>query len=79
LLSLNATVPPSGVGDTVALKVTDWPVVDGFTDEVNEVEVGVAAAVMLYGVAAEVDPPIMVALVVLAPLSSPMVGTNEAV
>jgi hypothetical protein len=43
LLSLNPTVPPSGVGDTEAVKVTSWPTIDGLADEVNEVEVGVAA------------------------------------
>jgi hypothetical protein len=42
LLSVKATVPPSGVGETVAVKVTDSPVVDGFADELNEVVVAVS-------------------------------------
>jgi hypothetical protein len=54
LLSLNATVPPVGVGDTEAVKVTDWPVVDGLADEVNVVDVVVSGfTVWLRAVEAE--------------------------
>jgi hypothetical protein len=35
--SRNCTVPAPVAGDTVAVKVTDWPTVDGFTDGVNVV------------------------------------------
>src|SRR3954449_415759 len=42
--SLNVTVPAFTVAleVTVAVKVTDWPKVDGLTDEVNAVVVGAA-------------------------------------
>jgi hypothetical protein len=39
MLSENATVPPSGAGDTVAVKVTAVPAVDGFAEELNVVVV----------------------------------------
>ena len=35
--SRNCTIPVPVAGDTVAVKVTDWPTVDGFKDEVNVV------------------------------------------
>jgi hypothetical protein len=35
----NCTVPPSGIGLTLAVKVTDCPYVEGFWDEVTDVEV----------------------------------------
>ena len=41
--SVNVTVPagvPPPLGVTVAVKVTDWPNVDGFVDDTNEVVVG---------------------------------------
>ena len=40
-MSVKATVPPSGVGETVAVKVTDSPVVDGFADDDSDVVVAV--------------------------------------
>jgi len=41
---VKSTVPPLGVGDTLAVKVTDWPTIDGFADELNAVVVDVVAA-----------------------------------
>jgi hypothetical protein len=38
-LSLKATVPPSGVGETVAVKVTDCPKAEGLSEEVTPVVV----------------------------------------
>ena len=35
--SRNCTVPAPVAGDSVAVKVTDWPAVDGFKDDVNAV------------------------------------------
>ena len=40
-LSLNETVPPFGRGDTVAVKVTSWPAVDGLAEDRSAVEVEV--------------------------------------
>ena len=42
--SRNVTVPvavpvPGATGETVAVKVTDWPMIDGFCDEVTLVVV----------------------------------------
>ena len=42
--SLNVTVPlgvpaPGATADTVAVRVTDWPNTDGFTDELTAVVV----------------------------------------
>ena len=56
--SLNPTLPggvPAPAEVTVAVKVTDWPVTDGFTDDVSVVDVGVVpAAVTTWDTGAEV-------------------------
>ena len=41
--SRKVTVPVGELPVTVAVKVTGWPKTDGFWDEVNNVELGVAA------------------------------------
>jgi len=56
MLSVKATVPPLGVGDTVAVKVTDWPVVEGFADELNEVVVAVSGFTTWASAVEVVDP-----------------------
>jgi hypothetical protein len=38
--SWNVTVPVAVEGDIVAVKVTDWPKADGFSEEVRVVVVG---------------------------------------
>jgi hypothetical protein len=48
-------VPPPLVGVTVAVKVTEFPDVDGLTDDVMFVVVG--AAVMVWVIAGDVDAP----------------------
>ena len=50
--SLNVTVPVATEGVTVAVKVTDWLSVDGFSEEVNEVEL--AACVTIWETTADV-------------------------
>ena len=42
--TLKSTVPPDGMGETVAVKVTFCPYVDGFTDEITLVVVEVDGA-----------------------------------
>ena len=37
--SVNATVPPSGVGETVAVRLTWPPVVEGFPEDASDVVV----------------------------------------
>jgi hypothetical protein len=58
-LSVNATVPvgapPPLVGVTVAVKVTEFPYVDGLDDDVIPVVVG--AAVIVWVTAGDVDTP----------------------
>jgi hypothetical protein len=39
VLPLNVTVPPSGTGVTLAVKVTGCPLTDGFAEDDSEVEV----------------------------------------
>ena len=36
---VNVTVPPAVLGVTVAVKVTDWPTVDGLGNDVMDVDV----------------------------------------
>ena len=38
LPSLKVIVPVAALGVTVAVKVIDWPLTDGFTDEVTDME-----------------------------------------
>lgn len=40
-------IPAPAVFATVAVKVTDWPRIDGFSDEVTTVEVGAGLTVWL--------------------------------
>ena len=46
-LSVNDTVPPSGVGLTVAVNVTSSPGADGFSDGTSPVDVGVGGGASL--------------------------------
>ena len=69
----NATVPPSGVGLTVAVKVTCRPNSDGSADDARVVAVAVAATVWVSG--AELEPeklgsPVYAAVTVRDPTST---------
>ena len=83
-------VPPDEV--TVAVKVTDWPKVDGFTDDVSDVEVLAAFTVWvrtgevlprmlplpLYTAVIELDPAVSVEIVNVAfPALSVLVPSVE--
>jgi hypothetical protein len=77
MLSENATVPPSGAGDTVAVKVTAVPAVDGFADDDNPVEVpvGVVDAFTTWAKAVEVEPanvPTPLKTAVMLSVSAPL-------
>jgi hypothetical protein len=79
-----ATVPavtgaPPAVTVTAAEYLTLVPNSEGLLSAVTVVVVGEAAALIVYGRAAEVDPPIIVAVPELRPVSSPAVGVNTAV
>ena len=39
--SLKVTVPVAALGDTVAVKITDCPTVEGLTEDTTEVDVSV--------------------------------------
>ena len=45
--SLNCTVPVAAFGETIAVKVTDWPLVDGLAEDDNVVVVDAELTVWL--------------------------------
>jgi hypothetical protein len=56
MLSENATVPPLGVGETVAVKVTIWPTIDGLADDARAVLVVVVAALTTWASSDNAEP-----------------------
>src|SRR5579863_3608931 len=74
--SRNVTVPvgvpvPGATAETVAVKVTDWPKTEGFTDDVTVVDV-LALTIVRFAVAV-LPIPAMVSLTVTLLLAAPTV------
>ena len=76
--SLNVTVPvetavPGALATTVAVNVTDWPLIDGFCDEITVVVVASLFTVWVKGeavLALKLESPLYAAVMEFAPTAS---------